>query len=171
MTLFKILGSQVNAANYGPETFNPNTGINASSWIAIATQRFVNTTPVIYLVSAGNTVPAGLANGGSYYAVYANSTGLALSNSLGGANIAISNSGNSETGHTLMGMNTLTATQIRVYNNQGQINNFHVVNSSGIEVANITMPVAEVIYIQKNSGDSVYSNGSMVTTPISYRGG
>jgi len=167
---FKILGSQVNAANYGPETFNPNTGINASSWIAIASQRFSNTTPVVYIVSAGNTVPTGLANGQTYFAVYANATGLALSLTSGGANITISNAGASETGHTLMGMNNCGSSQVRVFNNQGQINNFHVVNSSGIEVANLTLAVAEVMYLHKNSGDSLYSNGSMLTLPISYRG-
>jgi len=56
---------------------------------------------LIYTVAAGNTPPVGLANGFSYYAVYANSTGTALSTIFNGANLAITPSSVSETGHTL----------------------------------------------------------------------
>lgn len=167
---FKILGNQVNAANFGPETFNPNTGINSASHISIASQRFVNGTPIVYFTSAGNTTPTGLTSGQSYYAVYADGSGLGLSLTSGGANLVISNSGPSETGHTLMGMNTLGASQVRVFNDQGVKNSFHVVNSSGYEIANLTLANNEVIFLHKNTGDSIYSNGSMLTLPISYRG-
>ena len=83
------------------EAFNPNTGINGNSFISIAGNWFVNGQPIIYTVSSGNTVPVGLANGYTYYAVYANSSGLNLSLTLGGSNVSITPTTHSETGHTL----------------------------------------------------------------------
>ena len=91
----------VNISTSSTESFNPNTGINANDFISIAGNLFVNSELLIYTVSTGNTIPVGLSNGYIYYAVYANSTGLCLSQTLNGPNVNILATNVSETGHNL----------------------------------------------------------------------
>jgi hypothetical protein len=62
---------------------------------------------VTYTVAAGNTTISGLANGSTYSVVAANSSGIKLSSTPGGAAISVV-PGVSETGHTLTGQ-TATA--------------------------------------------------------------
>jgi hypothetical protein len=84
--------------------FNANTGVtNASDFISITNNTFVNNQIVYYYTAVGNTVISGLSNATYYYAVSANSTGLKLSASQGGANINITASSTVETGHYLRG--------------------------------------------------------------------
>lgn len=92
--------------NYAPyyantKSFNANTGVaNTSDFITIASNPFANNDRVLYYTSAGNTALSGLTNNTSYWVVSANSSGLKLSTTRGGANINIT-SGVSETGHFL----------------------------------------------------------------------
>ena len=95
-------------------TFNSNTalfetqsGINANSdvsntanFITISSNPFSNGDALLYSVATDNTAIGGLSDNTVYYAVYANSTGLALANTSGGANLDIT-SGPDETGHSL----------------------------------------------------------------------
>ncbi len=87
-------------------SFNPNTGIvNATESIAISTanSKFLPGDKVLYLRAAGNTAVTGLSNGSYYYVSASNTTTVTLSATLGGANLDITASDVSETGHTLTG--------------------------------------------------------------------
>jgi len=94
-------GANLSLALSKTETFNPNTGINGNSFISIAGNFVVNGQAVVYTVSPGNTVPVGLSNGFTYYAVHANSSGLNLSTTYNGPNASITPTTHNETGHTL----------------------------------------------------------------------
>ena len=84
--------------------FNANTGVNnTSDFISITNNTFVNNQIVYYYTGTGNTVISGLANATYYYVVSANSTGLKLSASQGGANINITAASANEIGHYLRG--------------------------------------------------------------------
>ena len=93
-----------NTALYKDATFNANTGVDgAAEYItAGASHGFSNGDLVTYLVATGNTAIGGLTNNTSYYVRYANSTtGLALSTTETGANVNLTATATSETGHTL----------------------------------------------------------------------
>ena len=84
-------------------SFNAATSVNADAdFIAIPNNPFSDGDQVTYLVAAGNTAIAGLANNTSYYVVESNTTGIKVSSTWGGtaANLAI---GTSETGHAFSG--------------------------------------------------------------------
>jgi hypothetical protein len=93
--------------------FNANSAVNSTSdFISITNNTFVNNQVVFYYTGVGNTVNsslsnttafAGLSNATYYYVVSANSLGLKLSASQGGANLNINASPVSETGHYLRG--------------------------------------------------------------------
>ena len=84
-------------------TFNANTAVdNANDFIALSPQTYANNDRVTYIVSPGNTAISGLANNTQYYIVQANSTGVILASSSSGANIDITASSISETGHSLI---------------------------------------------------------------------
>ncbi len=86
-------GSNVNitqASNVA--TFNSNTSVNGTAnFISItnANTLFANGDQVRYLTAAGNTAVSGLTNNALYYVRFANSTGLALSETVSGANVDI----------------------------------------------------------------------------------
>lgn len=92
---------QANGASVG-KTFNANTGV-VSSFISLPNNVFANGDSVVYANSVGNTAISGLTNGSTYYAVFANATGTALASTRGGANLSLTASSISETGHTLTG--------------------------------------------------------------------
>jgi len=175
MTLLKVLGSEVNAAQLGPQSINGNTAGITGNRIVIANQRFVNGQILTYTVVTGNTVATGLANNTNYYAVYANSSSLGLANTLGGANLTISTAcaSVSETGHTLFAANTLGNIQnIRIFN-LGAANLIHISDISGSEIATITVTNNEVLYLQKAASDTVWCNGGLSTinvAPIALKG-
>lgn len=83
-------------------TFNANTSVASNGFIAFSTNVWQNGDRATYAVAAGNTAIAELASGSQYYIVGANSTGVYLSASPGGAEIALTK-GLGETGHTLQG--------------------------------------------------------------------
>lgn len=87
-------------------TFNANTGVvNASDVIAVtaANTYFAVNDPVTYTVAAGNTALTNLTSGTKYYVSFANATHIALASSRTGANINLTASATSETGHILTG--------------------------------------------------------------------
>lgn len=91
-----------NTGLFNTATFNANTGVdNTTDFITIASNPFVDTDVVVYTTSTGNTAVTGLTNAASYYVVSANSTGVKLAATLGGANVNITASATSETGHNL----------------------------------------------------------------------
>jgi hypothetical protein len=84
-------------------TFNTNTGVNgATEFITITDNVLVNNEVVTYSVPIANTAIPGLGSGNTYYVVWANTLGLALSLTSGGANINITASADIET-HLLIG--------------------------------------------------------------------
>ena len=85
-------------------TFNSNTSVNSTAnfiEITNANTLFANGQQVRYLTTSGNTAVAGLTNNALYYVKYANSTGLALSETSGGANVDITASNPGGSGHIL----------------------------------------------------------------------
>jgi hypothetical protein len=85
-------------------TFNSNTSVNSTAnfiSIASANTLFANGQQVRYIAETGNTVVAGLTNNTLYYVRYANSTGLALSETVSGANVDITALDPGGSGHIL----------------------------------------------------------------------
>ena len=85
-------------------TFNSNTSVNSTAnFISITTANtlFSNGQQVRYITLAGNTVVSGLTNNAIYYVRYANSTGLALSETSSGANVDITALDPGGAGHIL----------------------------------------------------------------------
>ena len=84
------------------KTFNSNTGV-VSSFISLPDNVFANGDSVVYSnTPGGGAAVGGLTNGSTYFAVFANASGMALASARGGANItltATTTSGN----HTLTG--------------------------------------------------------------------
>ncbi len=83
-------------------SFNVNTNVNSTSdFITFSNNIFSNNDLVLYYTSTGNTALSGLTNSTYYYVVSANSVGVKLSSTRGGANINITASATSENGHFL----------------------------------------------------------------------
>ena len=85
-------------------TFNSNTSVNnTGNFISIASANtlFANGNQVRYITSTGNTAVSGLTNNAVYYVRYANSTGLALSETSSGANVDITALNPGGSGHIL----------------------------------------------------------------------
>lgn len=100
------------------KTFNANSGVaNTTEFISISSNVFQDNDLVTYTVAAGNTAVSGLTNATSYYVVSANSTGVKLTNTIGGTAINIT-AGLNETGHTLTGQ-TATAEAVISSANKG----------------------------------------------------
>jgi hypothetical protein len=86
------------------KTFNANTGVinsaTANAFIQVSNNPFANGDSFVYANST--TTLGGLSGAATYYAVYANSTGMALASTRGGANLTITASATSEN-HTFTG--------------------------------------------------------------------
>ena len=85
-------------------TFNSNTSIDGTAdFISIATANtlFANGNQVRYITGSGNTAVDGLTNNALYFVRYANSTGLALSETSTGANVDITALNPGGNGHFL----------------------------------------------------------------------
>ena len=98
-------GSNVNISQLSNvATFNSNTSVNnAADFISItsANTLFSNGNQVRYVTDTGNTAVSGLTNNSVYYVRYANSTGLALSETAGGANVNLTALDPGGSGHFL----------------------------------------------------------------------
>jgi len=94
---------QANGASTA-KTFNANTGVvnsgTGNAFIQISNNPFANGDSVVY--ADNTTTLTGLTDAGTYYAVYANSTGMALASTRGGSNLTITATSTSEN-HTLTG--------------------------------------------------------------------
>ena len=85
-------------------TFNSNTSVNNTlDFISItsANTLFANGNQVRYVTGSGNTAVSGLTNNSIYYVRYANSTGLALSETPSGANVNLTALDPGGSGHYL----------------------------------------------------------------------
>ncbi|CAB5220847.1 hypothetical protein UFOVP247_46 [uncultured Caudovirales phage] len=92
-------------------TFNALTAVsNTNDTIALTTanSKFLVGDQLVYTVAAGNTAVTGLANNGTYYVSFANTTTIALSDRYNGANIDLTATV-TETGHTLTGQTAVVA--------------------------------------------------------------
>ena len=95
-------------------TFDANAAVTvATDFIGIAGNVFQANDRITYRTATGNTVLAGLANNTTYFAKVANSTGVTLSLTPGGAQIDLTAKGLTETGHSLIGE---TATAVATIN-------------------------------------------------------
>jgi hypothetical protein len=84
------------------KTFNSNTSvITSNSFIILSPNPYSIGNRVTYFTNIGNTSISGLANNSSYFIKTSNSTGITLSNTLGGNTISIT-SGLTETGHNIL---------------------------------------------------------------------
>ena len=96
---------QANGASRA-QAFDANTGIvnsgTANAFILIADNKFANGDSVVYSNTGMTTGVTGLTDATTYFAVFANSTGMALASTRGGANLTLTASATSEN-HTLTG--------------------------------------------------------------------
>lgn len=94
---------QANGASRA-QTFNANTGVlnsgTTNAFILISNNPFANGDSIVY--ADNTTTLSGLSDGTTYFAVFANSTGMALASTRGGANLTFTASATSEN-HTLTG--------------------------------------------------------------------
>lgn len=82
-------------------SFNSNTDVTSTSDFITLTRHNLQTNDIVkYYTAVGNTAITGLANNGQYYVVSANSSGVKLAATRGGANINITKSV-TENGHFL----------------------------------------------------------------------
>ena len=130
-------------------TFNSNTQVQNSNdfiLIASANSKFANGQQITYSTAAGNTAVTGLSNNSLYFIRYANSTGFALSATSSGANIDITATSVSETGHFITAnivnvfvssvFSNSTGDFIRVVGNTAPIVNNQIVFSYTVPTAN-----------------------------------
>jgi len=117
--------------------FNSNTDVqNSNNFINIASANslFANGGQVRYVVTSGTVPISGLEAEGLYYVRYANSTGLALSTTAGGANVDLTAANPGESGHFLRYYNPdLIGHQLRSYTNEfanGQIVQYRIPNGN-----------------------------------------
>ena len=151
------IGDFVYQAN-GPMTtssFNASTVSNTTNFIPIASNPFANGNKVIYTapgftrIAGANTFVGGLNPGEPYYVVAANSTGLKLSETLGGTAIAIEPKANSET-HFLKGDNisasalvfNIVTANLYIKSVQGEFQNTAGIYSNIVKTTNTAVNTA-----------------------------
>jgi hypothetical protein len=117
--------------------FNSNTDVqNSNDFIQIATANtlFANGGQVRYVVTDGVAAVSGLEANALYYVRYANSTGLALSTTAGGANVDLAAANPGGVGHFIRSYNPdLIGHQLRSYTNEfanGQIVQYRIPNGN-----------------------------------------
>jgi len=88
------------------KTFNANTGVlnsgTSAAFISLANNVYANGDAVVYSNTGMTTGITGLANGTTYYAVFANASGMALASARGGSNLTLTATSTSEN-HSLTG--------------------------------------------------------------------
>ena len=109
---YRLRGVYKKDATVQDITFNVSTNITnsgtANAFITVTNNPFANGDSLVYSNSAGVGVLGGLANGTTYFAVYANTAGFALSATRGGANLTLTS--NSSSVHKFTG-NTIYFTE------------------------------------------------------------
>lgn len=100
------------------KTFNANTGVSTSAdMILLASNPYEVGDELLYYTASGNTVISGLANNTAYYVVLSNTSGVVLSNTVGGTTLNITASAISEAGHNIKSIPTAKVNSVRVSNN------------------------------------------------------
>lgn len=130
------------------KTFNSNTSVtDATDFITVTTNPFTNGDYVQYYTVSGNTALTGLTNAAFYYVVSANSIGLKLSTTEGGANVDITANttatGADTAGHVLSGVANSTVVSIHVDGSNGFVRVASVENvnpSNGFTLYSYTNP-------------------------------
>lgn len=155
-------------------TFNANTDVNGTNeTIAIsnANTYFKVGDPIIYNVAAGNTAVSGLSANVTYYVSFANTTRIAVASTRTGANINLTASSTSETGHWFTGTFFLkdftVGDRIRVVANDyfairtitSISNNTYMTVDTGLEQTN-TAAVYYVFQQSPNDGIVEYTNSN-----------
>lgn len=111
---------------------DPASLINATSdFITYTNNPFANGDYIAYSNTAGAGNIGGLSNGTSYYVVYSNNSGFALSATRGGSNVNITTSGSPTGDHTFTG-NTIFFTE-NTYGVTDVTNNFYIDNNQNEE--------------------------------------
>lgn len=91
--VFRLRNVYVSNGASNTTLVNANTGIlysgTANAFITVTNNRFSNGDSVVYANTSGTTCIGGLTNSTTYYCVYANTSGFALSSSRGGANLTM----------------------------------------------------------------------------------
>ena len=161
-------------------TFNSNTalfetatGINANTdvddtteFITISSNPFSNGDALLYSVATDNTAIGGLTDNTVYYAVYANSTGLALSNTSGGANVDLTK-GPTETGHSLRREDGFIEIASNVLQNGDYVT--YTVSSGNTAIAELTS--GSKYYVVTSNSSGVRLSSTAGGTPIDLTAG
>ena len=148
-------------------SFNANTGVNnINDTLAItnANTYFRVNDYVTYYTAAGNTVISGLSNNTTYYVTFSNASHIALSASRTGANVDLTASTTSETGHYITGTRFLEGfaigDRVRVQSSDyyairtivSIANNTYMTVDQGLEQTNS----ASIYYVlNKGGGDGI----------------
>jgi len=159
--------------------FNSNTNVqNSNNFINIATANtlFANGGQVRYVVTDGVAAVDGLEANALYYVRYANSTGLALSATAGGANVDLTAANPGGVGHFLRSYNPdLIGHQLRSYTNEfanGQIVQYTIPNGN-TAISGLTANAVYYVVAANNVGFKLAStlDGSAINITANSTGG
>jgi hypothetical protein len=152
-------------------TFNVSTDVNASAgFITVTNNPFANGDSLVYSNAAGVGVVGGLTNGTTYYAVYANTSGFALSATRGGANLTLAS--NSSSTHKFTG-NTMYFTE-NTYGVTDVTNQFYIDSGQNEDFLDISKLVRKPRYDTLAANDvllvkfDAFQSASGVKTISSY---
>lgn len=148
-------------------SFNANTDVsNANEFISVSSNPFVNNDLILYYTATGNTALTGLSNNSYYFIVSANSTGVKLSDTLGGSARDITASSVSESGHFLKMQKIKVNSNFSYANSDAKMQHINYTVSSSVEpgIQSSTATVASVatgtIEIKNISG--IFSIGDKI---------
>ena len=155
-------------------TFDVSTNIansgTANAFITVTNNPFANGDSLVYSNAAGVGVLGGLANGSTYYAVYANTSGFALSATRGGANLTLTS--NSSSTHKFTG-NTMYFTE-NTYGVTDVTNQFYIDSGQNEDFLDISKLVRKPRYDTLAANDvllvkfDAFQSASGVKTISSY---
>jgi len=155
-------------------TFNVSTDIansaTANAFITVTNNPFANGDSLVYSNAAGVGVLGGLTNGSTYYAVYANTSGFALSATRGGANLTLTS--NSSSVHKFTG-NTMYFTE-NTYGVTDVTNQFYIDSGQNEDFLDISKLVRKPRYDTLAANDvllvkfDAFQSASGVKTISSY---
>lgn len=149
----------INAAS-NVQSFDSNNVTGNFILLSSANTYFNNGDRVRYYTAAGNTALNALSNNSLYYVVYANSTGLALSATSGGANLAIAGQNPGDVGHYLRYYNpNYVGHNIRNYVNQFEDGQkiLYLVPASNSALSGLTSNTSYFVVDSNTSGFKVSS--------------
>ena len=159
--------------------FNSNSDVqNSNDFISIASANslFANGGQVRYVISSNTTVVPGLEAEALYYVRYANSTGLALSITAGGANVDLTAANPGSNGHFLRYYNAdMGGHNLRNFTNEfgnGQIVQYRIPNGN-TAISGLTANAVYYIVSANNVGFKLSSTlgGSAINITANSTGG